>query len=120
MTHPVVLRRQRQQAAQIERARRWAADLAERLPLVAAVVVGSVARGDFNKWSDLDVLLIVEDLPDDPGERLALLHQGAPPGLQPVGWTPAELAARRARRDPLAVEADRVGVLVHGTLPPPA
>jgi hypothetical protein len=34
-----------------------------------------------------------------------------------VGWTPAELAQRRRRRDPIAREADAVGVVVFGALP---
>jgi len=43
---------------------------------------------------------------------------GAPPGLQALGWTPAELAERRRRGDPIARECDSVGVVVHGVLPP--
>lgn len=115
MTHPVLLRRRRERRAQIEVAARWAAGLAERLPVRAVVVVGSVARGDFNKWSDLDVLVIAEDLPGDARERLALLHQDAPPGLQAVGWTSAELRERQRVGDPIAEEAATVGVLVIGS-----
>jgi hypothetical protein len=44
-----------------------------------------------------------------------LLH--APPGLQAIGWQPEELAERLGRRDPLALEALRVGVVVQGELP---
>lgn len=117
MTHPVVQRRRRERAERIGVARRWARKLADQRAVHAVVVVGSVARGDFNKWSDLDVLVVAEDLPDSGRERLALLHDGAPPGLQPVGWTPAELAQRRRRRDPIAREADAVGVVVFGALP---
>jgi uncharacterized protein len=117
MTHPVIVRRRRERAEQIARAAEWAEGLAARLPVQVVVVVGSVARGDFNKWSDLDVLVVADALPDDPLERLALLDADAPPGLQPVGWTPEELGHRRARRDPLAVEADTLGVVVLGELP---
>jgi predicted nucleotidyltransferase len=85
--------------------------------LVAAVVVGSVARGDFNHWSDLDVLVVADDLPDRWLDRCEALAP-VPPGLQPIGWTPNELAARRRRRDPIALEAGTVGVTVWGTLPP--
>ena len=117
MTHPVILRRRRERAEQIARAADWAERLARRLPVRAVMVVGSVARGDFNKWSDLDVLVVADALPDDPLERLALLDADAPPGLQPMGWTPEELDRRRARSDPIAVEADTFGVVVFGEHP---
>jgi len=85
----------------------------------AIVVVGSVARGDFNKWSDIDVLLVVDQLPDDLSGRLALVGRTQrPPGLEPIVWTPAELAERRRQRtDPIARDAYEVGVVIHGCLP---
>ncbi len=101
----------------MDTARVWAEALAQRLELVAVVVFGSSARGDFNKWSDLDVLVVARGLPGGSRERLDVLMRGAPPGLQAVGWTPAELAARRQRRDPIAVECDSVGVAVYGRSP---
>lgn len=119
MTHPVVARRLAERAALIDVARRWAASLDEALGVVAVVVVGSVARGDFNRWSDLDVLVIAERLPASTRQRLEVLMAASPIGLQPVGWTPVELAHRARRRDPLAVEAYGAGVVVWGVLPPP-
>ncbi|HSH61716.1 MAG TPA: hypothetical protein VK988_19125, partial [Acidimicrobiales bacterium] len=65
----------------------------------------------------VDVLVIAEDLPCEWLSRAEALMADAPPGLQPVGWTPAELAERRRRRDPIAVECDGVGVVVYGALP---
>jgi hypothetical protein len=118
MSHPLLERRRSEQSERIQTAKEWAGRLAGRLDVVAAVVFGSVARGDFNKWSDLDVLVVVRELPASGRERLEVLMGDAPPGLQPVGWTPAELAARRRRRDPIARERDAVGVIVFGTLPP--
>jgi predicted nucleotidyltransferase len=118
VTHPLVERRRRERAELIERVRAWASGVAERVAIEAVVVVGSVARGDFNKWSDTDVLVVARALPAGARARLELLHAGAPPGVQPVAWTPDELAQRRQRRDPIAVEADAVGVVVYGRLPP--
>ena len=87
-------------------------------PRLADVVFGSVARGDFNKWSDLDVLVVARGLPSDARARLEVLMQDAPPGLQAIGWTPAELVARRLRNDPIARECEAAGVVVFGQLPP--
>lgn len=117
MTHPLIEQRRAERGERVDVARRWADGLPESLRVVAVVVIGSVARGDFNKWSDLDVLVVADDLPDDPRERLELLHRGAPAGLQPIGWTTADLAARRDRGDPIAREAATAGVVVRGTLP---
>ncbi|WP_165491754.1 nucleotidyltransferase domain-containing protein [Egibacter rhizosphaerae] len=117
MAHPVVRRRREERSAQLARAEQWASALASRLSVHAVVVVGSYARGDFNKWSDVDVLVVADDLPADGRRRLELLHAGAPPGLQPVGWSPGEWGERLARGDPMAREAARDGVVVHGRLP---
>lgn len=118
MSHPVVERRLAEQAALVQTARQWAERLAKRMDLLAAVVFGSVARGDFNKWSDLDVLVVARGLPSDARARLEVLMQDAPPGLQAIGWTPAELVARRLRNDPIARECEAAGVVVFGQLPP--
>jgi predicted nucleotidyltransferase len=112
----VLARRRRERERLIGLARDWAAALPERLQVRAAVVFGSVARGDFNKWSDIDVLVVAEGLPAGAQERLELLMEGSPPGLEPIGWTPAELAERRRRGDPIAIEATSQGVVVAGSL----
>ncbi len=118
MTHPVVRRRLAERERAVQVARKWAAGLAGE-GIVAAVLVGSFARGDFNKWSDIDVLVVADSLPEPLSGRLALLGASAPPGLQPIGWTVAELARRWRGRDPIALEAYEVGVVVRGSLPPP-
>ena len=44
------------------------------LPIEVATVIGSVARGDFNVWSDVDVLVVSEALPsrDSRSNRVSL------------------------------------------------
>jgi hypothetical protein len=117
LSHPVLERRRAEQRERIERAALWACALARRVALRAAVVFGSSARGDFNKWSDIDVLVISDDVPEDARERLALIAADAPPGLQPVAWSSRELLERRRRGDPIARECDSIGVLLLGSLP---
>lgn len=103
----------------IQVARGYAEALDEEIPLATAVVFGSYARGDFNTWSDIDVLVLADALPADFRERLDVLWHHRPGGVEPVGWTLSEHRTRRQRRDPIAVEADTVGILVLGTLPFP-
>lgn len=118
MTHPVIERRRAEQRARLELAQSWVERLARRLDVTAAVVFGSTLRGDFNKWSDIDVLVITPALPVEARERLELLMADAPLGVQPVGWTPEEYARRRARGDPIARECEGAGHVLWGALPP--
>ncbi|MEN3315032.1 MAG: uncharacterized protein V7605_1266 [Acidimicrobiaceae bacterium] len=119
MTHPVITRRRREREAFVGMARQWAERAGPVLGAQAIVVVGSVARGDFNKWSDIDVLVVADGVADDLPGRLALLGPtGRPPGLEAVVWTSAELADRRSRgTDPIVGDAYGVGVVVYGRLP---
>lgn len=110
-------RRRREQQQLVSLGRQFASGL-ELDGLQAVVVFGSVARGDFNLWSDVDVLVVADALPDRLLDRLDLLRPVVP-GVQAVAWTPEELAHRLARRDPIAVEAYTSGVLVRGALPAP-
>ncbi|MDQ6928943.1 MAG: nucleotidyltransferase domain-containing protein, partial [Actinomycetota bacterium] len=116
MNDAVISRRRSEREAHIATARQWAEGAGSTLRARALVVVGSVARGDFNKWSDIDVLVVVDELPDGLLERLALLAPTRrPPGVEAILWTPGELAARRARgNDPLARDAYGIGVVVYG------
>lgn len=119
MTHPVIERRRAEQRARLELAGSWARRLARRLEVTAAVVFGSSVRGDFNKWSDIDVLVISPALPVEARERLELLMADGPLGVQPVGWTPDEYARRRATGDPIARECAEAGHVLWGALPTP-
>lgn len=115
MTTPaeVVARRRSGRRERLDRARAFAAQLPETLGVVAVVVFGSVARGDWNSWSDIDVLVVAEHLPASYRQRLDLL--GAwPPGVEPVVWTPAEWRRHRQRDNPIAVEALQEGVWLVG------
>ncbi len=114
----IVERRRAEQASALEVARLYAEALGAEIRLVAVVVFGSYARGDFNTWSDIDVLVISDELPDDARERSDLLWRLQTGSVAAIGWTTAEHRTRRLRRDPIAVEADGVGATVAGTLPP--
>ena len=101
-----VATRRRERERLIETARRYVERLAERVPVAAAAVVGSVARGDFNVWSDVDVVVVAADLPARAPDRQAVLGADAPGGVQAIGFTPAELAVALERRNPLALALD--------------
>lgn len=95
-------------------ARAYVEALGRRIPVAAAVVVGSVARGDFNVWSDIDVVVVSPALPDRIPERATLLASDAPPGVQPVGFRPEEFGTAWRKGNPLAREAATTGVILQG------
>ncbi|MDP8968981.1 MAG: nucleotidyltransferase domain-containing protein [Actinomycetota bacterium] len=110
----VIARRRAQRAALIERAQRFAAQLDPSLGVRAVVVFGSVARGDFNYWSDVDVLVVADRLPERPLDRPLSLGDW-PGGVQPVAWTSAEWHGQRQRANPIAVESVADGVWLVGS-----
>lgn len=110
----VVARRRAERRALLGRAEALVEGLDPRLGVRAVVVFGSVARGDFNVYSDIDVLVVAEHLPGDYGERLDAVGWPPPPRVEPVAWTPSEYRHQLARRNPIAVEAERAGVWLVG------
>lgn len=106
--------RARERDRLIELARSYVDRLARRRPLVASAVVGSVARGDFNVWSDVDVVVVAEGLPERAPERGGVLSAEVPGGVQPIGFTPEEFREALRRGNPLAREAVSAGVVLLG------
>jgi hypothetical protein len=92
--------------------------LASDLDVVAAIVAGSVARGDFNVWSDVDLVIVSDDLPADPRERFDRLTAHRPGRVEVHGYTTEQFAAAVRRGDALAREAADVGIVLAGALPP--
>lgn len=88
----------------VERLRRWsqlvglveefAVKASQHLNGVVVVLYGSVARGDFNLWSDIDLLVIS---PAFRGvkyrDRYTLIQDILPAGVEPVLYTPEELSS---------------------------
>lgn len=106
--------RRAEQARLTELAREFVERLSHRTPIIAAAVVGSVARGDFNIWSDVDVLVIADGLPQRVLDRQTLMVGSAPPGVQAVALTQAEFRAAVAKGDRVAREALESGVPLAG------
>lgn len=110
----IIAARRSEQEALLARARRFVEELPRGIGLVTAVVFRSVVRGDFNTWSDVDVLVVADDLPPRPQDRLGLLLSGAPDRVQPVPWTADEFVAQLAKGNPIAREAVDAGIVLAG------
>jgi len=79
---------------------------------VTVILVGSYLRGDFNVWSDIDVLVIVEDEDPNPLKRydkiIPILMRFDIP-IEPVIITKKEFFKGLNKKNPLIMEAMKIG-----------
>ncbi len=94
MLSEALRRRQAEWEALLEEARAYAHRVREALGEARVYPFGSVARGEFNE--DLDLLVVSPHLPQDPLERLALLHRLRGGRVEPQGLLPEEFARLEA------------------------
>ncbi|MCC6041579.1 MAG: nucleotidyltransferase domain-containing protein [Desulfurococcaceae archaeon] len=97
----------------IEEAREFAKCASRRLGRITAILYGSYARGDFNEWSDIDVLIVAESLPRNPIERLNLVEDcvRSHPRVEPVLITLEELNKLK-NKNPAVIEAFTRGLVL--------
>ena len=90
-----------------------------KLPNSAVIMIGSYARGDFNKWSDIDLLVVTSsELPPNPLRRLEVIQECITTNMpiEPVVLTVDELMKRLRKKDPLAVEAVKHGLILYDVI----
>ncbi|KAA8922165.1 nucleotidyltransferase domain-containing protein [Thermoplasma sp.] len=90
----------------IEEASKFAKSLDFRCTVV---LIGSYARGDFNLWSDVD-LLIVGNFKGNPIERLKSID--LPPGYEAIMLTPEEVSKMQKTHSKFIEDAMRDGVII--------
>ncbi|GBC70934.1 hypothetical protein HRbin02_00707 [Candidatus Calditenuaceae archaeon HR02] len=85
---------------------------------VSAVVIGSYARGDFNQWSDVDLLVISPKFTKNPLNRFEQLIEVLKryPSLEIIPLTPQDFQRQRKLKTPMAEEATRRGVVIRDEL----
>jgi predicted nucleotidyltransferase len=78
------------------------------------IAFGSVARGDPDEWSDLDLIIVTETSRPflERFKDFAGLYD-VWPRLDLLIYTPAEFAHMIAEENPLVVDAIREGVVLH-------
>ena len=74
------------------------------------VLIGSYARGNFNEWSDIDVVLISEIFSGNPIDRLKMID--FPPNFVVIPINLDELAELFKREDLIANDICKYGVFV--------
>ncbi len=87
----VIERRRREREERLRRAKRFAESILGLVRPASVIVIGSTARGDFNAWSDIDVLIVSPSLPKNPLERYDLLRPHLLPGIEPIPLRPEDV-----------------------------
>ncbi len=74
------------------------------------VIIGSYARGDFNEWSDIDIVLISDNFKENPVQRLKKID--FPANFEVIPLNLRDLDVLFSKRDVIAEEICKYGVFV--------
>ncbi len=93
-------------------------DIVEKLaPIrpVRVVLFGSAARGQFDALSDIDLIVVAEDVPERFGDRFARVYDLVDPrfGLDVFVYTPDECRRMLADGNPLLERAEAEGRVLY-------
>ena len=102
----IIEKRKREREKVIKQVKEFARHLKSKCTVL---LIGSFARGDFNLWSDVD-LLIIGNFSGNPLERLKNID--LPAGYEAILLTPDELISRRGKNDSFIEEALQQGIIV--------
>ncbi|MEG6569806.1 nucleotidyltransferase domain-containing protein [Thermoanaerobacterium thermosaccharolyticum] len=80
---------------------------------MCAIIIGSVARGDFNDSSDIDVILISDEMPVNYKERMKLLYDHVFDAIEPKGYNTDEFKLLYFKKNPISVEAIEKGIVIY-------
>lgn len=104
-------RRRSMQEELIQIAKDYARTLEKAFGRVTVVLYGSVVRGDFNQASDIDVLVISDNLPKRFLDRLDVLLEKAKAGIEPKGYTKEEFEKLRNKKNFQFMLLDKIVLL---------
>lgn len=111
----VAERRRKELRERVEAARRFAEKARRALAPATAVIVGSTARGDFNVWSDIDVVIVSERFSENPLERFDVLIGFLEAGVEPIPLRPKDVYRLSEKNAPL-VEEIANGIVIYDEL----
>ncbi|MGQ4891574.1 MAG: nucleotidyltransferase domain-containing protein [Candidatus Njordarchaeia archaeon] len=110
----IIRKREGERLRAIELAKKFLECAKKHFNIKEAYVVGSYARGDFNEWSDIDLVLVAENVPKSPIERLSKIKEclKAFSKIEPIIISPEVLTELRSKRNPIAVEIEKHGIKI--------
>ncbi len=87
----IIKRRKRELRERIELAKEFLRSIYEYLRPMTAIIIGSTAKGDFNQWSDVDLVLVSDRFPENPIDRFRMVELKILPGIEPIPLRTADL-----------------------------
>ncbi len=100
----VIQRRIQEKNRRIKQAKSYAEETAKKLGPITAVIIGSTSRGDFNAWSDIDVVIISPKLPENPLRRLDTVSSTRHPDIEPIPIRPQDAERLARKKAPVITE----------------
>ena len=112
MHEAIINFRKKMEAEAVAKTRSYLSSLG--LKKYKAILFGSYARGDFNYASDIDLLIISDELPENLNERLSFLNlkRWNTPEVEPIGWTEREYEMRKNKKDPFIALLEKEGRII--------
>lgn len=83
----IIEERKKQQTLRLKIAKQYVDKILLHCGKTTAIVYGSTARGDFKDHSDIDVVIVSENLPSNPMQRLDFLFDLSDGFVEPKGYT---------------------------------
>jgi len=82
---------------------------------IAVILIGSLARGDYTAFSDADLIIVSDNVPDDPLERLRdFMDPTLPIDLEPRVYTRKEFLEMAKDERRIIGEVLKYGILLAG------
>lgn len=85
---------------------RYLSELRKELDLKLVILFGSLARGDWSESSDIDLLIVSDDLSDDPAENFIRLKREC---VEPHGFSTRRFLAELEKPNLLIMDALEYG-----------
>ncbi len=81
----------------------------------AVILVGSLARGDYTAFSDADVIIIADNVPRRPVDRIAeFIDPTLSIDIQPIVYTTREILKMAEEKRRIVREVVKYGILLAG------
>ena len=108
----IIKERRRKRIEAIQLAKKFVKCVSKYFNIMRAYLIGSYARGDFNIWSDIDVILIVDSPPESPLKRLDTIKDCLLkyPSIEPIIIGLQDYERLKKKNNPIVVEIERYGV----------